>query len=130
MNAQTRRLARLLGIVFVSALLLVPSALAGKAGGQAATNWGPLDPWAYSLVHESQSIPRNWGPLDPWAYSLVHRNATASTRPITSSSSISFKATGFSWRDALIGAGTAVAVMLLAAGGVAVHRRRAHALTA
>ena len=138
MNVSTQKLAKLLGLVFASALMIAPSALAGNADSvqvyRVAHGRAPAIPFIteHSAGQNGNGQPAatNWGPLDPWAYSLVHRNATANGQPISSSSTTSVEATSFRWRDALIGAGTAVAVMLLAAGGVAVHRRRTHALTA
>jgi hypothetical protein len=49
-----------------------------------------------------------------------HRATAARVNPTTAS----VKATGFSWRDAAIGAAAAVLLMMLLAGGLATRRRR------
>jgi|SRR5262245_1302936 len=47
--------------------------------------YGPLDPWAYSLVHSGAQAkavaPANYGPLDPWAYAVIHRGSSGSIVP-------------------------------------------------
>ncbi len=109
-----------LAIAAVSA----PAVLAKPTSGN-----GPLDPWAYSLVHRQTS---GNGPLDPWAYSLVHRSTQAapasysavsgplgvaayqSFAGITPKQSKSMTSqSGFSWGDAGIGASVAFGALLL-----------------
>jgi hypothetical protein len=55
---------------------------ARPAGGG---GYGPLDPWAYGLIHRSTQVnvvvPAKYGPLDPWAYAVVHRGSSGSVVP-------------------------------------------------
>jgi hypothetical protein len=106
-----------------------PSApLVTDHGGQnltrepAVQKLGPLDPWAYSLVHKSAPA-QDLGPLDPWAYSLVHRSAATASPAIPASAAD--ESTGFAWGDAGIGAGVTIMAMLLIAGAMVLRRRRA-----
>jgi hypothetical protein len=48
--------------------------------------YGPLDPWAYGLIHRGTQAnvvaPGKYGPLDPWAYAVIHRSFSGSiSRP-------------------------------------------------
>ena len=75
------------------AAISAPAVLAKPTSG-----YGPLDPWAYSVIHRSsQATPASYsavsgplgvaayqsfagvtpkyGPLDPWAYSVIHRSS-------------------------------------------------------
>jgi hypothetical protein len=72
-------------------------------------------------------VPTDLGPLDPWAYSLVHRTAATAT-PATPAS-VASESIGFVWRDAGVGAGVTIAAMLFVVGAMALRRRRgmAHA---
>jgi len=62
------RVLALIGLIVGLAVVTEP-ALAGTNQN------GPLDPWAYALVHRSAAETQQYGPLDPWAYALVHRSA-------------------------------------------------------
>jgi hypothetical protein len=115
------------GLAVVLAILVVPSALGSTNG---------LDRWAYNALHRDAGA---YGSLDPWAYNAVHPSAglqlisehslgqhpnaipTAAPEPVT----LTVASTGFSFRDAGIGAAVAlVATMLIVAAGIAVRRRR------
>lgn len=65
------------------------SASAVKA--KPTSGYGPLDPWAYSLIHRSTQAnavpPAKYGPLDPWAYAAIHRSSSGSTVPSGTSDS-------------------------------------------
>jgi hypothetical protein len=105
------------------AAISAPAVLAKPISGN-----GPLDPWAYSLVH--QPTDGN-GPLDPWAYSLIHRSAQATpasysavSGPLGVAAYQSFaritpkgesvtSQSGFNWGDAGIGASVAFGALLL-----------------
>jgi hypothetical protein len=116
------------------AAISAPAVLAKPTSGN-----GPLDPWAYSLVHRQTS---GNGPLDPWAYSLVHRSTQAapasysavsgplgvaayqSFAGITPKQSKSVTSqSGFNWGDAGIGASVAFGALLLLLTVVALGRR-------
>jgi hypothetical protein len=62
----------------IAIALLVPAAQAQQATSE---NYGPLDPWAYSLIHRSTqanvTLDGKYGPLDPWAYAVIHRSSVA-----------------------------------------------------
>ena len=62
------RVLALIGLIVGLAVVTEP-ALAGTNQN------GPLDPWAYALVHRSAAETQQYGPLDPWAYALVHESA-------------------------------------------------------
>jgi hypothetical protein len=144
MKVHARQLFTALGVTVVAALLVVPMARGssvvrverlsnqgsstaplvtdhgGQNRGPAAQDLGPLDPWAYALVHRSAPI-QNLGPLDPWAVHLVHPNGlTAASAPVTAT----VESPGFIWRDAGIGAGVTIGAMLLIAAGAMLLRRR------
>jgi uncharacterized protein (TIGR03382 family) len=153
MKVHARQLVKAMALTLITALFVVPPALGnpttGKSGrysvhvyrlidgrapaaplvtdhggqnrGPAVQDLGPLDPWAYSLVHKSAPV-QDLGPLDPWAYSLVHRSAATAAPANRPSATI--ESTGFAWRDAGIGAGVTVMVMLLIAGAMVLRRRR------
>lgn len=65
------------------------------------------------------------GPLDPWAYSLVHRDSSTPAPTMIKSSSSS---PGFDFGDAGIGAGVSfgAALILLASIGLGRRYRRSH----
>jgi hypothetical protein len=144
MKVHARQLFTALGVTLVAALLAIPTALGasgvrverlsdgrastiplvtdhgGQNRGPAIQDLGPLDPWAYALVHRSAPV-QNLGPLDPWAVHLVHPNGlTAASAPV----SASVESPGFMWRDAGIGAGVTIGAMLLIAAGAMLLRRR------
>lgn len=144
MKVHARQLFTAVGVTLVAALLVVPTAFGGYSvrverlsGGAASTvplvtdhggqnrgtavqDLGPLDPWAYALVHRSAPV-QNLGPLDPWAVHLVHPNGlTAAPAPVTAT----VEPAGFMWRDAGIGAGVTIGAMLLIAAGAVLLRRR------
>jgi hypothetical protein len=56
-----------------------------QANATPAAGYGPLDPWAYAVIHRStQANARpaaGYGPLDPWAYAVIHRNSSGSVVP-------------------------------------------------
>jgi hypothetical protein len=62
------RVLALIGLIVGLAVVTEP-ALAGT------NQSGPLDPWAYALVHRSAAETQQYGPLDPWAYALVNKSA-------------------------------------------------------
>jgi hypothetical protein len=111
---------------------------------QASGTNGPLDPWAYALVHRSTAaavVPAGGkdGPLDPWAYALVHR----STEPVKAVASNSVpqdvrdhrlvgelvradrlaSQSGFNWGDAGIGALVSFGAVLFLLTSVGLGRR-------
>jgi hypothetical protein len=81
------RLGRSIAWALAFATIAIPFAQASDSAGK----YGPLDPWAYKLVHSAaptlitehsagQDPNRGpsqgrYGPLDPWAYKLVHSAA-------------------------------------------------------
>jgi hypothetical protein len=118
------------------AAISAPAVLAKPISGN-----GPLDPWAYSLVH--QPTDGN-GPLDPWAYSVIHRDTQSTVTPqsysavsgplgvrgyqsfagITPRQSVTVTSqSGFNWGDAGIGASVAFGALLLLLTVVALGRR-------
>ena len=100
------------------------------------------------LAHEPEIIggiaspAPKYGPLDPWAYALVHRSTAAGMADATGSVPPDVRdhrligrlvqadrltaQSGFDWGDAAIGAGTTLGLMLLG-GGMALVARRRHA---
>jgi len=124
----------------IAIAMLVPAAQAQRP---TAEKYGPLDPWAYSLIHRStqaNATPAGkYGPLDPWAYAVIHRNSVATGsnvgRPTSTPAEIttglavpttvnSSRSNGVDLRDAGIGAAGALALMLLAVGlGFALRKR-------
>ena len=78
---------------------------------------------AMANAYQSQAASRaatNLGPLDPWAYAAIHKSKSLTPAPVVTTTT----SNSFSWGDAGIGALFAfgVAVMLLTA--VVVSRRR------
>jgi hypothetical protein len=145
MKVHARQLLKAMGFTLVAAVLVIPVAFGepgdphsyrlvqahgstvplvsdhgGQNRGTAVKDLGPLDPWAYALVHRSAPV-QNLGPLDPWAIHLVHPNGlTAAPSPVTAT----VESPGFVWRDAGIGAGVTIGAMLLIAAGATLLRRR------
>jgi hypothetical protein len=124
----------------IAIALLVPAAQAQQATSE---NYGPLDPWAYSLIHRSTqanvTLDGKYGPLDPWAYAVIHRSSVATGpqvgRPASTPAEIttgfavprtvnSSRSNGVDLRDAGIGAAGTLALMLLTVGvGFAMRKR-------
>jgi hypothetical protein len=84
-----------------------------------AGKYGPLDPWAYAVIHQSKQanvVPAgNYGPLDPWAYAVIHRSSPS---VVTARSD-----NGFNYSDAGIGASVFFGAALLLLTAVALGRR-------
>jgi hypothetical protein len=80
---------------------------------------GPLDPWAYNVIHRSTQAnvasAGKYGQLDPWAYTVIHRSSPAvvTARPDN----------GFNYSDAGIGASVSFGAALLLLTAVALGRR-------
>ena len=135
-----RKHLRLKRLVLGTAVSLAIAALSAPAVlAKPTSGYGPLDPWAYSLVHRPTS---GNGPLDPWAYGLVHRSTQAtpanysavsgplgvaayqSFAGITPRQSVTVTSqSGFNWGDAGIGASVAFGALLLLLTVVALGRR-------
>jgi hypothetical protein len=142
MNSSTDtgpRLVKAIVLAVLATAIAVPVAQAKGSTGKS----GPLDPWAYGLVHRSTASTN--GPLDPWAYGLVHRSQPSGRPPAVAAeittglaapgslhpSPIPGKASvrggepgGFDWSDAGIGAGVAFGAVLLVAGTALGLRKR------
>ena len=116
------------------AAISAPAVLAKPTSG-----YGPLDPWAYSLVHRQTS---GNGPLDPWAYGLIHRSSqttpssySAVSGPVGVAAYQSFAGitpkqgervtsqSGFDWGDAGIGASVVFGAFVVLLTVVALGRR-------
>jgi hypothetical protein len=127
MNGFMNKALRAFGLAVVLAILAVPPALGSSNG---------LDRWAYDALYRDAGA---YGSLDPWAYNALHSSSgiqlisehslgqhptaisTAAPEPVT----LAVASTGFSFRDAGIGAAVAlVATMVIVAAGIAVRRRR------
>jgi hypothetical protein len=139
------------------ALALAVAALAVTAAHASGTpdgKYGPLDPWAYAVIHgHAQSVTPDgkYGPLDPWAYSVIHRtretsagrspasapeiqagigsnsvdqDRTAETAAPSNLGTTLLEPNGFDWGDAGVGAAGALAIVLLAAGTQLAVRKR------
>ena len=140
-------------VVMTSALALAVAALTiptAQANLTSARNYGPLDPWAYKLTHQSgRSVPLitehsagqnttgqasaagKYGPLDPGIAAVI-RNHSRGPNGVSKSAAASVPAaatSGFDWGDAGIGATVAFAAVLLAlAIATLILRRRANRL--
>ena len=105
-----------LGFAFVVAIAAF-SASAVQA--KPISKYGPLDPWAYAVIHQSKQanvVPAGkYGPLDPWAYAVIHRSSptVVTARPDN----------GFNWSDAGIGASFVFGGALVLLTAVALGRR-------
>ncbi len=105
-----------LGFAFVIAIAAfsAPAVQAKPISGN-----GPLDPWAYSVIHRTTQAnvasAGKYGPLDPWAYAVIHRSSPSivTARPNN----------GFNWSDALIGASASFGAALLLVTALALGRR-------
>ena len=98
------------------AAISAPAVLAKPTSG-----YGPLDPWAYSVIHRSsQATPANYsavsGPLGVRGYQSFAGITPRQSVTVTSQS-------GFNWGDAGIGASVAFGALLLLLTVVALGRR-------
>jgi hypothetical protein len=125
MNLSTntiRRLGKAIAVTATVAAMAVPLAQ-GKS--TPAAKYGPLDGWAYNLIHNTappstfitDHSPGQNGPLDGWANGLIHRSAA-------SASATSPNPNGFDWGDAGVGAAGTFGLALLAAGVLLATRKR------
>jgi len=138
-------LTSVLALVVAVAALAVPTAPANLTP---AGKYGPLDPWAYKLIHQSgRSVPLitehsagqnttgqpgvagKYGPLDPGIAAVI-RNHSRGLNGVSKSAALPAAATnGFDWSDAGIGATVAFAAVLLAlAVATLILRRRGNRL--
>jgi hypothetical protein len=120
-----KRLILGLAVVFAIAAVTAPAVPAmhvdsATGGAQASSEkYGPLDPWAYAVIHQSRQANAvtagNYGPLDPWAYAVIHRSSptVVTARPDN----------GFSWSNGGIGASFVFGVALVLLTAVALGRR-------
>jgi hypothetical protein len=129
-----------LGLGFV---LTIAAFTASVVQAKPTSGYGPLDPWAYALIHRSATanvVPAaNYGPLDPWAYAVIHRNSAGSITPadvrdhrlvsplVQADRSTSQSA--FNWGDAGIGASVSFGLVLLLLTAIAVGRRHRQRLS-
>jgi hypothetical protein len=101
------------------------------------SGYGPLDPWAYALVHRNAQATvmpaAKYGPLDPWAYAVIHRSLSGSTVPqdvrdhgivaeLVRADRPTSRST-FNWVDAGIGASVSIGAVLLLLTAAALGRR-------
>ena len=140
-------LTSVLALMVAVAALAVPTA---QANLTPAGKYGPLDPWAYKLIHQSgQSGPLitehsagqnttgqasaagKYGPLDPGIAAAI-RNHSRGLNGVSTSAAASVPAVtanGFDWGDAGIGATVAFGAVLLAlAVATLILRRRGNRL--
>ena len=105
-----------LGFAFVVAIAAF-SASAVQA--KPISGSGPLDPWAYAVIHQSKQanvVPAGkYGPLDPWAYAVIHRSSPTVVTARTDN--------GFNWSDAGIGASFVFGGALVLLTAVALGRQ-------
>ena len=127
-----KRLVLGLALGFAVAAFSATAVLAKPTSG-----YGPLDPWAYSLVHRSTDAnvgaAAKYGPLDPWAYAVIHGNSSTSSVPqdvrdhrlvaqlVQSDRQTSESA--FNWGDAGIGASVVFGSALVLLMAFALGRR-------
>ena len=125
MNDFTHNALRSVGLAFVVAMLAVPAAFGGSGSG--------LDRWAANAVRASGA----YGSYDPWAYNVLHHAPEVITehsvgqRPLAQAiaapavgTAATVEPTGFSFKDAAIGAAAALGTLFAVAGGLTAHRRR------
>jgi hypothetical protein len=98
------------------AAISAPAVLAKPTSG-----YGPLDPWAYSVIHRStQATPANYsavsGPLGVTAYQSFAGVTPKQGERVTSQA-------GFDWGDAGIGASVVFGALLLLVSVIALGRR-------
>ena len=144
-----KRLILGLAVVFAIAAVTAPAVPAmhgdsATGGAQASSEkYGPLDPWAYAVIHQSKQanvVPAGNGPLDPWAYAVIHQSKQANVVPAgkygpldpwayavihRSSPTVVTARTdnGFNWSDAGIGASFVFGGALVLLTAVALGRR-------
>jgi hypothetical protein len=131
------RMLAVLAAVCAVAFVAVPSAVGGSQER--------LDPWAYNVISEHSggqnvaSAPGSvgvYGQLDPWAYNEIralpsevlteHSVGQAPNRkPIEPITYVVAGTQGFDWRAAGIGAAATFGLMLMAAAGTMLRKRRA-----
>jgi hypothetical protein len=117
--------------------LAIAAFSASAVQAKPTSGYGPLDPWAYSLIHRSTQAnvvpPANYGPLDPWAYAVIHRSSSGSIVPpdvrdhrlvaqLAQADGLTSRST-FNWGDAGIGASVSFGAVLLLLTAVALGRR-------
>jgi hypothetical protein len=117
--------------------LAIAASSASAVQANPTSGYGPLDPWAYSLIHRSTQAnvvsPANYGPLDPWAYAVIHRSTSGSIVPpdvrdhrlvaqLVQADRLSSRST-FNWGDAGIGASVSFGAVLLLLAAVVLGRR-------
>jgi hypothetical protein len=74
-HLRLKRLVLGLAVSFAIAAVSAPAVLAKPTSGN-----GPLDPWAYNVIHrgaQATVMTSGNGPLDPWAYNVIHGGAQA-----------------------------------------------------
>jgi hypothetical protein len=117
-----RKHLRLKRLVLGTAVSLAIAAISAPAVlAKPTSGYGPLDPWAYSVIHRSsQATPASYsavsGPLGVAAYRSFAGVTPKQGDRVTSQS-------GFNWGDAGIGASVAFGVLLLLLTVVALGRR-------
>ena len=117
-----RKHLRLKRLVLGAAVSLAIAAISAPAVlAKPTSGYGPLDQWAYSVIHRStQATPSSYsavsGPLGVVAYQSFAGVTPKQGEPVTSQS-------GFDWSDAGIGASVAFGALLLLLTVVALGRR-------
>jgi hypothetical protein len=117
-----RKHLRLKRLVLGAAVSLAIAAISAPAVlAKPTSGYGPLDPWAYSVIHRStQATPAGYsavsGPLGVAAYQSFAGTTPRQVEHVTSQS-------GFNWGDAGIGASVAFGVLVLLLTVVALGRR-------
>jgi hypothetical protein len=90
-----------------------------QANGVSGGKYGPTDPWAYHVIHRSTQAnvasAGKYGPLDPWAYAVIHRSSPSVVTAQPDN--------GFGYSDAGIGASVFFGAALLLLTAVALGRR-------
>ena len=121
MTSVTHTSSRVLALVglIVALALTAPAALARAS----QRDNGPLDPWAYALVHRSSAESQQYGPLDPWAYAVIHRGNVSGSSVVPAIKSDN--GGGMDWGDAGVGAAGAFGLVVLLAGATFAVRKRA-----
>jgi hypothetical protein len=142
-HLRLKRLVLGLAVSFAIAAVSAPAVLAKPTSGN-----GPLDPWAYNVIHrgaQATVMTSGNGPLDPWAYNVIHGGAQATVMPVVRYSAVSgplgiaayqsfagttpsaqhrvISQSGFDWGDAGIGALVAFGIALLLLTAAALGRR-------
>ena len=117
----------IVAIVIAILMVIVGLAAAAPAGLAGTDANGPLDPWAYALVHRSAAEAQQYGPLDPWAYAAVHKRdfpAASSAVPEMTVMPRLKSDNGLDWGSAGVGAaGAAFGLVILLVGGTILRKR-------